>query len=341
MMKNAADTLFYTIQNDSLLNGGGQCLFLNAQFHDDLLGFEKHTITLQQHFKPYADILSKAGLEVSYDFPGAVCSYDAVFILIPKNIIEAQYMIAKGLGYLREGGVLVCAADNKAGGSRLKKMMQSFGFQDVEQESRNKARAVWAVKQSPDEAAMSRAIKAGEAQPVLKDIFISKPGVFGWDKIDTGSKILTEYLPKDIVGVGADFGCGYGYLSHYLLSEYTDISRLLCVDADHRALSVVQENLRKFDYDKHFLWSDLTISQTGISDLDFIVMNPPFHEGKKTDSDIGVSFIDGAHASLKKQGRLFMVANQKLPYEDVLRKKFTRSEKLYEGQGFKVYTAIK
>lgn len=340
-MKNAVDTLFYLIQNTSFPNGGGQCLFLNAQFHDDLLDFEKHTITLQQHFKPHADILSKAGLKVSYDFPDGVRSYDAVFILIPKNIIEAQYMIAKGSECLREGGVLVCAADNKAGGARLKKMMQGLGFQDIEQESRNKARAVWAVKQSPDEAALSQAIKAGEAQPVLKSTFISQPGVFGWDKIDTGSKILTEYLPKDIAGIGADFGCGYGYLSSHLLSEYKNISQLLCIDADHKALTVAKENLNEFDCDKRFLWSDLTTFQSDISDLDFIVMNPPFHEGKKTDSDIGVSFISCAYASLKKQGRLFMVANQKLPYEDILRQKFTQSEKLYEGLGFKVYTAIK
>ncbi len=341
MMKNAADTLFYTIQNDPLLNVGGQCLFLNAQFHDDLLGFEKHTITLQQHFKPHADRLSNAGLEVFCDFPDASCRYDIALLLIPKNMIEAQYMIAKASEYLRNGGVLVCAADNKAGGSRIKKMMQDFGFENIQEESRNKARAVWAVKEKLNEAALTHAIKTGGVQSVLDEAFISQPGVFGWNKIDTGSKILTEHLPSDLKGSGADFGCGYGYLSHRLLSGNNNISQLLCIDADHRALSLAKENLKAFDCDKRFLWSDLTIPKPDINGLDFIVMNPPFHEGKKTDSDIGVSFIGCAHASLKKQGRLFMVANQQLPYEDILREKFTRSDKLYEGQGFKVYTAIK
>jgi 16S rRNA (guanine1207-N2)-methyltransferase len=70
-------------------------------------------------------------------------------------------------------------------------------------------------------------------------------------------------------------------------------------------------------------------------------MNPPFHEGRMTDSSIGVSFIRNAAAALHKGGMLYMVANSQLPYENVLKDHFGVVTKLDEKSGFKVYSAVK
>jgi len=75
--------------------------------------------------------------------------------------------------------------------------------------------------------------------------------------------------------------------------------------------------------------------------LDFIVMNPPFHEGKKTDFSIGLGFIKSSAAALSPRGVLYVVANAHLPYEDLLQAEFKTVEKLHEGGGFKVFTAHK
>ncbi len=51
---------------------------------------------------------------------------------------------------------------------------------------------------------------------------------------------------------------------------------------------------------------------------DLIVMNPPFHEGHAAEPSLGVAIIKTALKALKQGGKLMMVANRGLPYEQVL-----------------------
>jgi len=70
-------------------------------------------------------------------------------------------------------------------------------------------------------------------------------------------------------------------------------------------------------------------------------MNPPFHEGKASDQSIGQNFIKTAANSLKSGGALWMVANSQLAYESHLNNLFSEVKKTFEGQGFKVFHAVK
>ena len=65
-----------------------------------------------------------------------------------------------------------------------------------------------------------------------------------------------------------------------------------------------------------FHWHDVA---TGLpARYDFIVSNPPFHQGRADEPDLGRAFIAAAAAALKPGGRLWLVANRHLPYEAVL-----------------------
>ncbi len=315
--------------------------FLNAHYHDCLSSFSSCELILQQYFKLYEAELFNNNLNVVPEIPNDKNSYSVVCILLPKNMIEARYFIARGIKLLRSGGMLICAADNKSGGTRIKKIMMQFGIKDLEDSSKNKSRAVWGCVQDINDEMVSSAFDEGGEQDILGGQFISMAGVFGWNKIDKGSKILTNFIPSDLKGKGADFGCGYGYLSDFLLSNCKKVKKLSCLDADYRSVELCRKNLDKFDICKEFLWRDLTNVQGDLRNLDFIVMNPPFHEGKNANISIGKSFIDSAYASLKRNGTLFMVANNHLPYDHILEDKFFKCQKLYEGQGFKVFIATK
>jgi len=148
-----------------------------------------------------------------------------------------------------------------------------------------------------------------------------------------------ENLPDGLSGKGADFGCGYGFLSMQILESCADIETFYALEADYNALQCAKENLKNH-HQVTYDWVDLTHGAP-VSDLDWIVMNPPFHEGKKTDNQIGQKFIETAYKSLKKNGVLYMVANAHLPYEKTLNNLFSNVEKTCEEQGYKIFIAHK
>lgn len=322
------DTLLHAVEARQL-QCGGDIIFIGAQYCEEL----KDTNALQ-YFYPYGRPFSRHIFDLNETCPH-------ILMLAPKNATETKYLIAKALQALEEGGVFICAADNKSGGTRLKKILQEAGLADIQDISKNKARAVSGVKQDLSNTVLEEWLDKGAVQDVLGGAYISQPGIFGWDKIDKGSEILTRYIPADLSGSGADFGCGYGYLSRYVLQHCPQVKSLVCVDADYRSVMCCEENLKETQAIKKFIWDDLTRPDQPLSGLDFIVMNPPFHEGRSSDSDIGLKFIGTAHKSLKKGGALYMVANAHLPYEKVLSDYFHSSEMLVQESGFKVFKAVK
>lgn len=363
-MNPALETLFYPFEKSliGVPDSQHKILFLGAQYIEFIEKLEKHNIVFQQDFKPYAAQLESKNIAVSPQIQTEDNTFDTVLALLPKNNIEAKYVIARGIKLLKRGGTFLCCAPNDAGGSRIQKMLGEFGLSDIDNASKNKCRVAWGMKINCDETFIENAITAGSEQTIINDEFMSQPGIFGWNKIDRGSEILTHYIPNDLKGTGADFGCGYGYLSRFALSHCPKIKTLHAIDADHRAVEMTSQNLTslasprkrgshenaKKDPCLHgdaniwkTLWADLTSTKDIPNNLDFIIMNPPFHEGKKTDTDIGVSFIKTAHTCLKRNGILYMVANAGLPYEVVLGEIFFEVEKCHEGQGFKVFKAKK
>jgi 16S rRNA (guanine1207-N2)-methyltransferase len=87
-------------------------------------------------------------------------------------------------------------------------------------------------------------------------------------------------------------------------------------------------------------WADARTAPA-LEGLDFVVANPPFHDGGAEDKGLGQAFIRRAHAVLRKGGTLWLVANRHLPYEAVLTPLFAKVEPRADAGGFKVYEARK
>jgi 16S rRNA (guanine1207-N2)-methyltransferase len=266
-----------------------------------------------------------------------------VLVAIPKQVEESKYLIASALYALKTGGNLLLAAANDANGNRLEKWLKEIGL-DGESLSKNKARSVWTTRPATlpplvQDWHMHGRIKTYKIGDGLQ--FSTQPGLFGWDKIDLGSKVLADFLPPTLKGAGADFGAGTGYLSYRLLQQCPAVSTLFVAEADARALFCAKINLENVRNGRtlEFVWADLT-KQADVPKLDFIVMNPPFHIGKKTDAALGQAFLDTAARALKKGGTLYLVANVHLPYEQILAEKFARVRTLVTEQGFKVIKAV-
>jgi 16S rRNA (guanine1207-N2)-methyltransferase len=164
----------------------------------------------------------------------------------------------------------------------------------------------------------------------------SQPGVFAWDRVDAGTMALAQVLPP-LKGAGADLGCGYGALAAVVLRSPA-VTALRLIDLDRRAVEAARRNVD--DPRATFDWADArTVEAQG--DLDFVVMNPPFHDGGAEDRRLGQAFIRQAAAMLKKGGVLWLVANRHLPYEADIAAAFKRSRPVADQGGYKVIEAVK
>jgi 16S rRNA (guanine1207-N2)-methyltransferase len=145
--------------------------------------------------------------------------------------------------------------------------------------------------------------------------------------------MLIRHLPL-LAGAGADFGCGVGLLTLKVL-ESPEVRHISLIDIDRRALDAARRNVT--DPRAELGWRD--IRQAALRDLDFVIMNPPFHDGGAEDRSLGEGFIRRAAASLRPGGVCWLVANRHLPYEAHLKTLFASARLVEQGDGFKIYEA--
>lgn len=168
--------------------------------------------------------------------------------------------------------------------------------------------------------------------------FVTTAGVFSDGVVDPGSALLAAALPRKLPARMADLGAGWGYLAGPVLAR-DGVRSLDLIEAEALAVSCARQNVT--DPRATVRWGDATCSQAACADgpYDGIVMNPPFHTGRQADPALGRAFIGAAAAMLAPQGKLWMVANRHLPYEDKLRECFRNVDMIAQNGAFKVFHA--
>ncbi|BCP53605.1 methyltransferase [Kaistia sp. 32K] len=262
-------------------------------------------------------------------------SLAAMVMLAPPGTIERRYDVAQALRALQPGGRLTVLAPKDKGGSRLAKELRGFGC-EIEETAQRHHRICVSTRPA-DLALTGEAIADGAPQLVAETGLWSQPGVFSWNRVDPGSALLLKHLPQ-LSGRGADLGCGVGYLARAVLAM-PGVEALAMVDIDRRAVEAAVKNIADPRASLH--WADVRKAGSFPENLDFIVMNPPFHDGGAEDRSLGQAFVRRAAESLRKGGRLWLTANRHLPYEEPLKALFSRAVPVAEAEGFKIYEARK
>ncbi len=262
-------------------------------------------------------------------------SLESLVIAAPGGAIERRFVLAHGLRALRPGGSLTALAPKNRGGSRLADELRLFGCEPRE-DARRHHRICWCRKPSaPSE--LDRAISAGGPQIAPSLGLWSQPGLFSWDRLDGGSAALLA-CGFSFEGMGADVGCGVGVLARQALSNQA-VTGLMLVDIDARAIVAARRNVT--DPRAKFSHADIRQSPTPLANLDFVVMNPPFHQEGRENRALGQQFIAAAAAALRNGGVCRMVANAGLPYEIVLARAFSKVVQIARVDGYKVFEAVK
>lgn len=303
----------------------GLVLFLGAEPHTDL-----PSLTAWQPLKPLANLCERAGMNLTDEPFG---KFTTVLFLPGKSKAEVLTGFARAHDFLAPGGTLIVALANTAGAARFEKELSRAAPLRYSV-SKNKCRAFAVGNDTPwDDAALGHWQEISIPRMIPGTDFLTAPGVFSADHIDSGSALLAEKLPRSLYGCVADLGASWGYLSRAALEKSPKISHIDLFEADSRALACARKNLPP-NASAAFHWHDVT---TGLPEkYDHIIMNPPFHTAQAKDVDLGKAFITVAAASLKRGGTLHIVANRQLPYEAHLDSLGLRSHIIAEDHTFKV-----
>ena len=327
----------------AILAHRGRVILVDA----NVVAVEAHGRAMEANELQNVTVVAGSGTRGLHDCPPA----DVVLVRLPKSKPLALRLIWDAFNSLREGGLFYLAGANGEGiKTYLPHVDELFGACAVPA-YRKGCRVGMAIK-----GATPAPLPAAFQAPYLAhDYFLgiemlllgstyqicSIPGVFSWDRLDRGTQLLIENMqiaPSDRV---LDLGCGVGIVG-IVAAHMAHWGVVHMVDGDVNAVEAAQESVRANQlHNCSVQLSDC--AQAVRQDLhnpadkfDVIVTNPPFHQGKATQSAMALQFVADAAALLKSNGRFYLVANRFLNYEEPIQQQLGNVETVYEDKQFKV-----
>jgi len=271
-------------------------------------------------------------------------SLDQVIYRISKEKLVVHHIINEAFRCLKEDGQLILAGDKGEGiKTYFSKAKKLFG----EGESSKADKDTWLAilskhnevsnKQLDDKNYHELRVTCSDTQHDSSFEFYSKPGVFGWDKVDKGSAYLIENLDSFLMTLieppknALDLGCGYGYLSLNL--SYLDIP-VVATDNNAAAIKACDRNFDRYPINGKVIAASCA---EGITEkFDLIVCNPPFHAGFSVDGDLTDRFLKAAHDRLHSRGVACFVTNIHIPIERKAHQYFHQAECIMSNGNFKL-----
>jgi len=291
-----------------------------------------------QGFRPLFLALERSGCDVAPEPQGE--GLDLALVLLGRHRRQNELWLAEALRRTRPGGAILVAGGKTDGIASLRKRVGAL-LPVAGSASKYHGVIFW-IERPPVGEALDRAVAALTPAPgLVAGRFSTAPGGFSADDVDGGSRLLADSLPADLSGAVADFCAGWGYLS-VRLAERPGVRSVGLYEADHASLAAARRNMAALApaMAATFHWSDLA-SEPVDGRHDAIVMNPPFHQGRAAEPDLGMRIIVAARAALKPGGRLFLVANRGLPYEQVLADGFRSYSEIVRAGSHKVLWATR
>ncbi|MBV2130674.1 methyltransferase [Arsukibacterium indicum] len=173
---------------------------------------------------------------------------------------------------------------------------------------------------------------------------VNHANVFAREKLDLGARFFLQHLPHATGGQRIiDLGSGNGVLGLMLLSKSPD-SKVVFTDESYMAVAsaraTIELNLPQCLNQSEFVVDDCLASQQDQS-ADQIICNPPFHQQHTVTTHIASQMFIEAKRVLKQGGRLRIVANRHLNYQQQLQRLFGHCQQLAASPKFVILEAIK
>lgn len=272
------------------------------------------------------------------------CSLDGFFYRISKEKPLVHHLLNNAWRCLKPGGELwLSGFKNDGTKTYIEKIAQLLG---CEKNIKKNGQVYTArlTKHSPFNVQLQLdSSDYVNSRPIAADsglTLVSKPGLFGWNKIDAGSALLIAQLEQVLSNQPApqtavDLGCGYGYLTvaaHQIPSAAA--KNWLLTDNNAAALQIAAANLQLNRISGQVIGADAGFGLPVKADL--LLCNPPFHQGFSVDGDLTDKFLANASRLLALGGIALFVVNQFIPLERKAAPLFKHVKTLIDNGSFKV-----
>ena len=260
--------------------------------------------------------------------------FDKTFVNITKSRKETFFYIAAAFFITKRNGIITITGDNKLGIDFYLKKISSLLNLNFFSKSHGKIIFLQKTKFIPNEIRTWK--NFGNYTKISSD-FLTLPGCFSEKKIDEGSNLLAKNFSNKLFGRVADLGAGWGYLSAKALENNNRIKQIALVESNLNSLKCSRINVPSFK--AKFYWTDIEEENLSIKNCDHVIMNPPFHKGKKFIHSLGLVFLKTAKKILKKKGTLWMVHNKELIYENSINDLFPNYKYIDITENYKIIKA--
>ena len=305
----------------------------------------QRTITVITNRFDVAQAVQQAAIDCQFcDFDFSAlnpASFDGVLYRVSKERATSHHVINQTVKILKPRASLVLAGEKNDG---LKSYVKQAGklFSNPVNAEKNGTAYIASIALNATE----NDLLSDKNYPQLRSIQLSdnlclqsKPGIFGWDKIDRGSAFLIDHLPQFLSSFNnapqtlLDLGCGYGYIA--LSASQYGFNRLLATDNNAAAILAAQKNLDALiNIESSVLATD---AGDGIDEqFDTILCNPPFHSGFSIDDQLAVKFLSQTQRLLNRSGQALFVVNTFIPLEHKAKSFFERIDVVANNGSFKL-----
>jgi 16S rRNA (guanine1207-N2)-methyltransferase len=282
-----------------------------------------------------------AGAEVSFAaFPeSGNRDFDWIIVNLPRQKKLLGMLLDCAASLLAEDGILWLAGENRAGiksaDKHLKRHFRQIRKLDNARHCTLFEAAVPGQEESftPSAYREQWSLRCGNTDITV----VSYPGIFAHGRLDPGTALLLECIATlDIQGDVLDFGCGAGVIGACIAAN-NENTAVTFLDTNALALRACEESLDANGLNGRVLASDGLAELT--KDYDLIISNPPIHAGVKTENRMSLRLLESAHEHINPGGRIIIVANRHLPYENWLAENFHDVSELVSNDHFKVISA--
>lgn len=267
-------------------------------------------------------------------------THDLIIISYPKSKAELPMLLAMLNTHVDHEARIVMVGEKTSGINSSQKVVEPYLNHYNKQDSARHCMLFSGMYQKTDKTFVleewfnNYSLEIGDTTLDIAAL----PGVFSQKKLDIGTKILLNHLPENITGKVLDFGCGAGVIGCYLAKKYHNVT-LSLVDVSALALASSEKTLSLNNITAEVLPCNSMLGVSG--SFDYVITNPPFHQGIKTNYQATESFLAGINKHIDPKGNLIVVANSFLNYKPIMKENFKQTKERIKKDGFTIYLCEK